>query len=80
MLEFRDVIFRVLQRLDLSLAVPRRPRFRVRSDRLSQAQGSLDLSQRGTRAELNVRDVEEIEVWAPARRRAAQAQNGTSSS
>lgn len=60
------------QRLDLSVAAPRKPRFRVRSGRLRNAQRSLDLSRRGTREEIDARDMAELEAWAPARRRAAR--------
>jgi hypothetical protein len=67
-------------RLDLSVAAPRRPRLTVRSDRLSQAQKSLDLAQRGTRAELDARDEVALNAWLPARQRAGRAQNGMSSS
>jgi Antitoxin SocA-like, Panacea domain len=58
-------------RLDLSVVAPRTPRLRVRSERLRDAFTSLDLSQRGTRQQLNERDLVEFEAWAPARRRAA---------
>lgn len=59
-------------RLDLSVVAPRTPRLRVRSDRLHDAFASLDLSQRGTRQQLDERDVAEFDAWAPARRRAAR--------
>jgi hypothetical protein len=58
-------------RLDLSVVAPRTPRITVRSPRLRAAYESLDLTQRGTREELDERDRHELAAWAPARRRAA---------
>ena len=59
-------------RLDLSVVAPRTPRLHVRNDRLRDAFASLDLTQRGTRQQLDERDLAEFEAWAPARRRAAR--------
>jgi hypothetical protein len=57
--------------LDLSLVAPRRSELTVRSSRLAQAQAGLDLTQRGSRQELDERDVVEMAAWANARRRAS---------
>lgn len=58
-------------RLDLSVVAPRKPRLSVRNSRLRTAYDSLDLTQRGTREELDERDREELAAWETARRRAA---------
>jgi hypothetical protein len=58
-------------RLDLSVVAPRKPRLSVRNSRLRSAYESLDLTQRGTREELDERDRAELAAWEPARRRAA---------
>jgi antitoxin SocA-like protein len=59
-------------RLDLSVVAPRTPGIRVRSNRIRDAYDSLDFSQRGTRREIQERDLGEIQAWAPARRRASR--------
>jgi hypothetical protein len=57
-------------RLDLSVVAPRTPTLMVRSPRLRAAYESLDLTQRGSREELDERDRQELAAWATARRRA----------
>jgi uncharacterized phage-associated protein len=56
--------------LDFSVVAPQRSQLRVRNSDLARAQAGLDLSERGTRAELDERDEAELLAWANARRRA----------
>jgi hypothetical protein len=56
--------------LDFSVVAPERSHLRVRNSSLAQAQAGLDLTQRGTRAEVDERDEAELIAWSNARRRA----------
>lgn len=54
--------------LDLTVAAPRTHAMKFRNSKLAVAQAELDLSQRGTREEIDRRDEAEIAAWANARR------------
>jgi len=58
--------------LDFRVVAPR-PALRIENSSLARAQAALDLSEKGTRAELDERDRTEFLAWSDARRRANAA-------